>query len=116
MKGSILTLPQRAREVARRVMAEVLTSGARRIVSGAKTRWPVDSGRSRRLLSDSVATSGARTTARIVDGSGYGTEIVSGGVRPWESYVSDPARVLVERTGPAAVVRGVLAGLRVTRG
>lgn len=116
IKGSLLTLPQRARDLARRVAAEVLAAGVSEIVTTAKARAPVDSGAYRRLLTATSAASGEKAKGTIRDGSGYGPRIVSRGVRPWLAHVSDPARELVKRSGPKEIVRRILAGLRVRHG
>lgn len=116
IKGSILTLPQRARELGRRVVRAVLDEGVGEIVQDAKALAPVDSGTYRRGLTATTSDSGARSKATIRDGSGYGPRIVSRGVRPWVAHVSDPAREFVTRSGPKEMVRRILAGLRVRSG
>lgn len=116
IRGSILTLRERAREVGRRVVAAVMAEGVRRIVANAKLLAPVDSGLYRRSLTGTTVAAGEKTKAKINDGSGYGPQIVSKGVRPWEAHVSDPAREFVTNTGPREMGRQIIAGLRVRNG
>lgn len=116
IRGSIRTLPQRARDIGRRVALAVLAEGVDDIVVSARARAPVDSGAYRRGLTATSRAAGARALATIRDGSGYGPRIVSRGIRPWLTHVSDPARVFVAKAGPREMVRRILAGLRVRSG
>lgn len=116
IRGSVLTLRDRARDVGRRVVASMLTVATRRIVSNGQRLWPVDTGRSRRLLSATAATAAPKPKATLRDGSGYAPDIVSGGIRPWRAYIAQPAADFVQRTGPRQIATAILRELRVTRG
>lgn len=110
LRGSLLTLPQRAREAWRRALTEVLSDQGGRVVRDARAQAPVDTGEFRDGLTSGMATP---TRLLIVDRSGYGPDIVSRGRKPWEELVEEPVREMVEEGAVRAILNDILDRLTV---
>lgn len=84
LRGTVLTLPARARAAAAVVPQRVLLAVAGEVVEAQRQRWPVKTGRSRAALV--ALLQGRRVVVR--DPVSYATAIVSGGRRPWPELVA----------------------------
>lgn len=118
IRGSLLSLPARSRQLGRQVARAVVKAEADRIVREGRSVWPVDTGLSQsRLRAKYWPNKATRQSAAIVDGSGYGPRIVSRGVRPWRDYMSEAVRVLVDSgSGARKIMNAILSVLRVRGG
>jgi hypothetical protein len=99
LRGSILTLPERAKAAARVAPRRALAVAADSVVASARQQWPVSTGRSRAALGATTRDEGVA----IVDTAEYALEILSRGVRPWDAYVLTPLRLALQDQIPRAV-------------
>ena len=83
LRGTVLTLPARARAAAAVVPQRVLLAVAGEVVEQHRREWPVKTGRSQRLLQ--ALLRGRQVVVR--DTASYTTAIVSRGRRPWQDLV-----------------------------
>lgn len=107
LRGSILTLADRTRDVSRRVVERVLREEGAAIVEAARARWPVKTGKSR----DALALLGQGRRVVIVDRIRYARIIESNGINPWEAYVVAPVVAMVRAAAPA-IARQIVDDLR----
>lgn len=84
LRGSVLTLPARARAAAAVVPQRVLLAVVGEVVEQHRREWPVKTGRSRAAL---VALLRGRQVV-VRDEAPYTTAIVSKGRRPWQELVA----------------------------
>lgn len=93
------------------VARHLLRSMAGMLVAEAKTRWPVDTGRSKASIRW-TQPSGGLPQVEISARTPYTLYIISGGVHPWTAYILRPVRDLLD-TAKVALARNIL--LRVKR-
>lgn len=120
LKGSLLTLPQRAK-LLRSISAKVLRDEGSKVIVFARGRWPVDTGRSRAALQlEQPSPLQIRLTCKVsalgaggrpIPNSNYSEYIVSGGVHPWTAYIVVPGRAL-GRSVPAEIGKRLMAALK----
>ena len=110
LRGTVLTLPARARAAAAVVPQQVLLAVAGEVVETQRVRWPVKTSRSRAALA--ALLRGRQVVVR--DSAPYATAIVSHGRRPWPELVA----ALRSALRSAEARRRVAAGLvrEVSRG
>lgn len=110
LRGSVQTLGSRAREVAAKVLADVVEAGAEDVLVGSRIRWPVRTGRSRAGLR--VVRAG--DVVQVVGTAPYTTAVHGG--ESWGQLVVQPVAVFVRDEAPREAGVAVVRALRVTGG
>ncbi len=107
VRGSILTLGERAKAAAHKAAQRVLLRATEAVVEQERGRWPRDSGESASGLDVELTQRGVRVVGR----ARYTTAIVSRGRRPWRDLVTR-LDIAVRAEIPRAAAREIVDALR----
>lgn len=116
-KGSLSTLSRRARTLLDAITKKVLRDEAGKVITFARSRWPVDTGRSKAALRWVQDPDGrthllCQATQPGRPGVKYAPYIRSHGLRPWFELIVVPGRA-IGRTAPREIGRRFIAAMKV---
>jgi hypothetical protein len=106
IRGSVLTLGDRAKTTAGAVVGRVLVQGISRILENARGPWPVDTGASRASLG--FVFNGKQIWIEAIY---YAPLIYSHGVHPWDLYIAQPTAKFVRFDAPNQIGAGLIRAL-----
>lgn len=117
MANSLSTLSKRARTLLDQITRKVLRDEAGKVITFARGRWPVDTGRSKAALRwvqdpDGKVHLLCQATDPKRPGVKYAPFIKSGGLRPWVELIVIPG-LDIGRRAPREIGRRFIAAMKV---